>query len=49
MLVSIEPRWQAPEVFTASVGVVLIGAALAHSVLRNRRNARSGAGADLVS
>lgn len=44
MLVSIEPDLEVPEVFTASVGVVLIGAALGHSVLRNRRNARAGAG-----
>jgi uncharacterized protein len=39
MLFSIEPRFQVPEVFTASVGVVFIGAALAWSVLRNRRAA----------
>ncbi|OBJ02587.1 hypothetical protein A5660_21965 [Mycobacterium alsense] len=43
MLVSIDPRLEVPEVFTASVGVVLIGAALGHSVLRNRRNARPSA------
>lgn len=39
MLFSIEPRFQIPEVATASVGVVFIGAALSFSVLRNRRNA----------
>ncbi|OBG34416.1 hypothetical protein A5672_22780 [Mycobacterium alsense] len=43
MLVSIDPRLEVPEVFTASVGVVLIGVALGHSVLRNRRNARPSA------
>lgn len=41
MLFSIEPRFQIPEVATASVGVVFIGAALSWSVLRNRRNARA--------
>ncbi|MEB3982701.1 DUF475 domain-containing protein [Mycobacterium sp. 663a-19] len=41
MLFSIEPRFQIPEVFTASVGVVFIGAALGWSVLRNRRAARA--------
>ncbi|BBZ50694.1 DUF475 domain-containing protein [Mycobacterium heidelbergense] len=40
MLLSIEPRFQVPEVVTASVGMVFIGAALSWSVLRNRRNAR---------
>lgn len=43
MLVSIEPRFAIPEVITASVGVVFIGAALGWSVLRNRRTARAGA------
>lgn len=37
MLFSIEPHFQVPEVITASVGVVFIGAALSWSVLRNRR------------
>ena len=45
MLFSIEPRFQIPEVITASVGAVFIGAALSWSVLRNRRNARSAASA----
>jgi hypothetical protein len=40
MLLSIEPHFEIPEVFTASVGVVFIGAALAWSVLRNRRIAK---------
>ncbi|MEM6106371.1 DUF475 domain-containing protein [Mycobacterium sp. 050272] len=39
MLVSIEPRYEIPEVATASVGVVFIGAAFGWSVLRNRRDA----------
>ena len=39
MLFSIEPRFQVPEVITASVGVIFIGAALGWSVLRNRRTA----------
>ncbi len=43
LLFSIEPRFQIPEVFTASVGVFFIGAALSYSVLRNRRNARVSA------
>ena len=43
MLVSIEPRFAIPEVITASVGVVFIGAALGWSVLRNRRTARANA------
>ncbi|OIN78326.1 DUF475 domain-containing protein [Mycobacterium malmoense] len=43
MLLSVEPRFQIPEVITASVGVVFIGAALGWSVLRNRRNARAAA------
>jgi uncharacterized protein len=37
MLVSIEPRFEIPEVVTAFVGVVFIGAAFGWSVLRNRR------------
>lgn len=45
MLFSIEPRFQIPEVITASVGAVFIGAALSWSVLRNRRNARLAASA----
>jgi hypothetical protein len=45
MLLSVEPRYRVPEAFTASVGVVFIGAALSWSMLRNRRNARSAAGA----
>jgi uncharacterized protein len=47
MLLSIEPRFEIPELVTASVGVVFIGAALSWSVLRNRRNARAGAGLSL--
>ncbi len=43
MLLSIEPRFQVPEAFTASVGVVFIGAAFGWSVLRNRRNAAQAA------
>ncbi|MGB8389716.1 DUF475 domain-containing protein [Mycobacterium sp.] len=43
MLLSIEQRFQVPEVVTASVGVVFIGAALSWSVLRNRRNLSVGA------
>jgi len=39
MLASIDPHFQVPEVFTASVGVVFIGASLGWSVLRNRRAA----------
>ncbi|OBH03524.1 MULTISPECIES: DUF475 domain-containing protein [unclassified Mycobacterium] len=39
MLLSVNPRFQVPEAFTASVGVVFIGAALGWSVLRNRRQA----------
>jgi uncharacterized protein len=45
MLVSVEPRFAIPEVITASVGVVFIGAALSWSVLRNRREARLAASA----
>ena len=48
MLLSIEPRLEIPEAVTASVGVVFIGAAFAWSVLRNRRQARSAAGAELA-
>ncbi|MEE6177080.1 DUF475 domain-containing protein [Mycobacterium sp. 050134] len=44
MLFSIEPRFEIPEVLTASVGVVFIGAALGWSVLRNRRAAALKAG-----
>ncbi len=43
MLFSIEPRFQIPEVFTASVGVLFVGAAWTWSVLRNRRHSRSAA------
>ena len=39
MLLSIDPRYEAPEAFTASVGVVFIGASLGWSVLRNRKAA----------
>ncbi|MEZ0349885.1 DUF475 domain-containing protein [Mycobacterium ahvazicum] len=39
MLLSIEPRYEIPEVATASVGVIFIGAAFGWSVLRNRRGA----------
>jgi hypothetical protein len=42
MLLSIEPRYEIHEVVTASVGVVFIGAAFGWSLLRNRRDARSG-------
>jgi hypothetical protein len=45
MLASIEPRFEVPEVLTASVGVVFIGAALGWSVLRNRRIADPQRGA----
>ena len=41
MLFSVDPRFQIPDAFTASVGVVLVGAALSSSVLRNRRQARA--------
>jgi hypothetical protein len=41
MLLSIEEHYRIPEVATASVGVVFIGAAFGWSVLRNRRDARS--------
>jgi hypothetical protein len=40
MLASIEPHLEIPEALTASVGVVFIGAALAWSILRNRRIAK---------
>jgi uncharacterized protein len=43
MLLSVEPRFEIPEAVTASVGVVVIGAAFSWSVLRNRRNARARA------
>ncbi|ORA09057.1 DUF475 domain-containing protein [Mycobacterium arosiense] len=42
MLASIEPRFEVPEAVTASVGVVVIAAALGWSILRNRRYARAG-------
>ena len=42
MLCSIEPRFEVPEAITASVGVVIIVAALGWSILRNRRDARAG-------
>lgn len=41
MLLSIDQRYQIPEVVTASVGVVFIGAAFGWSVLRNRRVAEA--------
>ena len=41
MLLSIERRYQIPEVLTASVGVIFIGAAFGWSVLRNRREAQT--------
>ncbi|MCV7410874.1 hypothetical protein AWC05_26100 [Mycobacterium florentinum] len=41
MLLSIEHRYQIPEVATASVGVVFIGAAFGWSVLRNKREAQT--------
>jgi uncharacterized protein len=43
MLLSIDERFQIPEVVTASVGVVFMGAAFGWSVLRNRRNALAAA------
>lgn len=43
MLFSIDPRYEVPEPITASVGVVFISAALAWSVLRNRRAERVSA------
>lgn len=43
MLLSVEPRLEIPEAVTALVGVLFIGAALTWSVLRNRRETRSGA------
>jgi len=49
MLISIEQRIHIPEVFTASVGVVFIAAAVTWSVRRNRRQARARAEAELVS
>lgn len=45
MLASIEPRFEVPEAVTASVGVVVIAAALGWSILRNRRVARAGTNA----
>ena len=39
LVLSIDPRYQVPEAFTASVGVVFIGASLGWSVLRNRKAA----------
>ncbi|CDO91153.1 putative integral membrane protein [Mycobacterium triplex] len=41
MLVSIEQRYQIPELITASVGIVFIGAAFGWSLLRNRRVAEA--------
>lgn len=41
MLLSIEERYRIPEVATASVGVLFVGAAFGWSVLRNRRDPRS--------
>ncbi|QUR69199.1 DUF475 domain-containing protein [Mycobacterium spongiae] len=41
MLLSIDPRLEVPEVVTASVGMLVIGAALGWSMLRNRRAARA--------
>jgi hypothetical protein len=43
MLLSIDERFQTPQVVTGLVGVVFIGAALTWSVLRNRRVARAAA------
>ncbi|OBJ06631.1 DUF475 domain-containing protein [Mycobacterium colombiense] len=45
MLASIEPEFEVPEAVTASVGVVVIAAALGWSILRNRRVARAGTNA----
>lgn len=42
MLLSIDERYRIHQVVTASVGVVVIGAALGWSVLRNRRAAGAG-------
>jgi uncharacterized protein len=47
MLISVEERIHIPEVFTASVGVIFITAAITWSMRRNRRQAR--ADAELVS
>jgi hypothetical protein len=41
MLLSIEERYRIPEVATASVGVVFVGAAFGWSLLRNRRDAKA--------
>jgi hypothetical protein len=49
MLVSTERRFHIPEGFTASVGVVFIGAAFAWSLRRNRRQAQALVDAELVS
>jgi hypothetical protein len=38
MLLSIEEHYRIPEVATASVGVLFIGAAFGWSLLRNRRD-----------
>jgi hypothetical protein len=43
MLLSIEERYRIPEIATASVGLVFIGAAFGWSVLRNKRTARAPA------
>ena len=43
MLLSVEERYRIPEVATASVGVLFVGAAFGWSVLRNRREAASAA------
>jgi hypothetical protein len=47
MLLSIDHRFQVPEWFTASVGVVFIGAAFTESVVRNRRAAKSSPSAEI--
>jgi uncharacterized protein len=49
MLLSVDPRFEIPEVATALVGVVFIGAAFTWSVLRNRRQGRSTADLALSS
>lgn len=41
MLASIEQRYQTPELVSASVGVVFVGAAFGWSLLRNRRAAQA--------
>jgi hypothetical protein len=44
MLLSIEPRYEVPDVVTALVGVVFVAAAFTWSVLRNRRQSKLAPG-----